>query len=245
MSGQQPPPYPGPYGEQPGQQPPYPGSPAQPPPYTGPYGQPGQQPPYPGQQPPPPGQQPPYPGQQPPYPGQPPYAGQQQYPGYPQYPGYGPPPPKPPPDSVARMIGWILAGTAIVVAVAAFLTWGTVGVLDSSYDVNGVTGSDIPGDDEPNDGIITLIFALAVLGFALVRALGALSLTAGIIGTVLGALITLVAIIDIADFQDTKDEVRALSGGAVDVSIGIGLWLTLAAGAVMLVVGVVGIVKRR
>jgi len=143
------------------------------------------------------------------------------------------------------MIGWILAGTAVVVGIAAFLTWGTVEVLDQSFDVNGVTGSDIPGDDDVTDGIFTLIFAVAVLGFGVVRAFGSLSLTAGIIGTVLGALTTLVAIIDIADFQDKEDEARAISGGAVDASIGIGLWLTLAAGAAMLLVGIVGIIKRR
>jgi hypothetical protein len=143
------------------------------------------------------------------------------------------------------MIGWLLAATAIVAAVAAFLTWGTIEALGESYDVNGVTGSDLPGDDEATDGIITLVFAIAVLGFGVVRAFGPLSLTAGIIGTVLGALISLVAIVDIADFQDKKDEARAISGGAVDASIGIGLWLTLAAGAAMLIVGVAGIVKRR
>src|SRR5918996_5765496 len=154
----------------------------QPPPYPGPYGQP---PPY--------GQQQPYAT---PYPQQP---GQQQYAGYQQYPGYAPPAAKEPIDSTARMLGWIIAGTGLLVAIAAFLTWGTVEAFGESFDINGVTGSDVPGDNEARDGIITLILALPVIGFAVVRALGQLSLTAAIIGTVAGALLVLIAIVDIAD----------------------------------------------
>jgi hypothetical protein len=256
MSGQQPPPYPGPYGQQPpgqpppgqqppgqqppgqpppGQQPPpYPGPPAQPSPYPGQYGQPpAGQPGYPPQQ---------YPAQQ--YPQYPqPYQGypQQPYQGYPQT-GYAPAP-KQPPDSTARMIGWILAGTALVVGIAAFLTWGTIEFQGRSFDINGVTGSDVPGDDEAKDGIITLIFAIPVLGFGIVRAFGSLSLTAGIIGTVMGTLIALIGVADIVDIQDKKEEFEAIGG--VEVSIGIGLWLTLIGGVAMALVGIVGIVKRR
>jgi hypothetical protein len=244
MSGQQPPPYPGPYGQQPpGQQPP----PAQQPPGQQPPGQ--QPPPYPG----PPAQPSPYGGQygqppagQPTYPGQyPQYAGQQQYQGYPQQPGGYAPAQKQPPDSTARTIGWIIAASAVIVGIAAFLTWGTVEVAGQSFDINGVGGSDVPNDDEAKDGIITLIFAIPVLGFGIVRAFGSLSLTAGILATVMGGLISLIAIADIVDIQDQKDAIGALSGGNVEVSIGIGLWLTLIGGVIMTAVGIVGIVKRR
>jgi hypothetical protein len=265
MSGQQPPPYPGPYGQQPpdgpppGQPPPDGPPPGQPPPYPGPPGQPppGQQPPpYPG----PPAQPSPYPGPygQPPagQPGYPPqqYPAQQyppqQYPQYAQQPYQGYPPtgyapaPKQPPDSTARMIGWILAGTALVVGIAAFMTWGTIEFQGRSFDINGVTGSDVPGDDEAKDGIITLIFAIPVLGFGIVRAFGSLSLTAGIIGTVMGTLIALIGVADIVDIQDKKEDLEIVAGG-VEVSIGIGLWLTLIGGIAMTVVGIFGIVKRR
>jgi hypothetical protein len=234
MSGQQPPPYPGPYGQQPPgqqppqnpQQPPYPGPPAQPPPYPGQYGQP---PPY--------GQQQPYAT---PYPQQP---GQQQYAGYQQYPGYAPPAAKEPIDSTARMLGWIIAGTGLLVAIAAFLTWGTVEAFGESFDINGVTGSDVPGDNEARDGIITLILALPVIGFAVVRALGQLSLTAAIIGTVAGALLVLIAIVDIADISSTGDDLPG-GGAGIEASIGIGLWLTLAGGIAMALVSIFGIVKR-
>jgi hypothetical protein len=253
MSGQQPPPYPGPYGQQPpgqqppgqqppGQQPPpYPGPPAQPSPYPGQYGQPPAGQGYPAQQ--YPTQQ--YPAQQyPQYGQQYPQYGQQPYQTYPPA-GYGPAP-KQPPDSTARMLGWVLAGTALVVGIAAFLTWGTVELGGQSFDINGVSGSDVPGDDEAKDGIITLIFAIPVLGFGVVRAFGSLSLTAGIIGTVMGALIALIAVIDIVDIQDKKDELGSVPGaGGIDVSVGIGLWLTLAGGIAMTLVGVAAIVKRR
>jgi hypothetical protein len=243
MSGQQPPPYPDPQGQQPpgnqppGQQPPpYPGPPAQPPPYPGQYGQ-----PPPGQQ--PPGQQP-YPTQYP----QQPYQGQQyqqQYAGYPHQPGYAPAT-KEPIDSTARMLGWAIAATGVVVAIAAFLTWGTVEGFGRSFDVNGVTGSDIPGDEETKDGILTLILAIPVIGFAVVRGIGQLSLTAAIIGTVAGALVTLIAIVDIADIAELEDQFGPAAGPAgVEASVGIGLWLTLVGGIAMGLVSIFGIVKRR
>lgn len=251
MSDQQQPPYPGPYGQQPpSQQPPYPGPPAQPQGYPGQYGQ---QPPqgY-GQPQPPPGygQQPQGYGQQPAYPGQ--YQQHQQYPQqqayssygqYPAYPGHGAA--KTPPDSTAKMIGWLIAATGLIVGVAAFLTWGSVEFAGQSFDINGVTGSDVPGDDEARDGIITLVLAIPVLGFGIVRAFGPMQLTTGILGTVMGALITLIAVVDVADIQDAEDEIAAFSGGGVEASVGIGLWLTLAGGILMLLVSAAGIVKRR
>jgi hypothetical protein len=229
MSEQQPPPYPGgPYGQQPpGQQPPYPGPPPQQSPYAGQYGQPDTS----GQS--------AYPSQYPQY------AGQQGYQGYGQYPAQPPPGASQPPDSTARMIGWLIAATAAIVGVAAFLTWGTVELGGQSFDINGVSGSDVPGDDEAKDGIITLILAIPVLGFGIVRAFGPMQLTTGILGTVMGALITLIAIVDIADIQEKKDEIAALSGGSAEASVGIGLWLTLAGGILMAIVSVVGIIKRR
>jgi len=282
MSGQQPPPYPGSYGEEPsGQQPqqpqqphrnpqqpppeqpppqgpqqqrpqppPYPGPPPsqQPPPYPGQYGQ---QPPY-GQQQPYPPQYPqqPYPGQS--YPGQPypqqPYPGQpypqQPYPGYPPPPGYPQSAAKEPIDSTARTIGWIIAATGLLVAIAAFLTWGTIEGFGQSYAINGVTGSDFPGDDKTRDGVLTLTLAIPAIGFAIVRALGKLSLTAAIIGTVAGVLVVLIAIIDIADISSNADDLPG-SGVNIDTTVGVGLWLTLVGGIALAVASLIGIVKRR
>jgi hypothetical protein len=252
MSGQQPPPYPGPYGQQPpGEQPPqspqqpqnaqqpppYPGPSAQPPPYPGQYGQPPQSP---GQY----GQPPPYGQQQQPYPAPYPQQLGQQYGGYQQYPGYAPPAAKEPIDSTARVIGWIIAGTGLLVAIAAFLTWGTIDAFGGSFDINGVTGSDVPGDDETKDGVLTLILAIPAVGFAVVRAIGQLSLTAAIIGAVAGALIVLIAIVDMADISNTGDDLPG-GGAGIEASIGIGLWLTLIGGLAMALASIVGIIKRR
>jgi hypothetical protein len=268
MSGQQPPPYPGSYGEEPsGQQPQNPQHPPrnpqqpppqapqqqrpQPPPYPGP--PPSQQPPpYPGQygQQPPYGQEQPYPGQpypQQPYPGQP-YPGQpypqQPYPGYPPPPGYASSAAKEPIDSTARTIGWIIAATGLLVAIAAFLTWGTIEGFGQSYAINGVTGSDFPGDDKTRDGVLTLTLAIPAIAFAIVRALGKLSLTAAIIGTVAGVLVVLIAIIDIADISNNADDLPG-SGVNIDTTVGVGLWLTLVGGIALAVASLIGIVKRR
>lgn len=214
----------------------------QPPPYPGPYGPgPGQQPPpYPG--PPPVGQPPPYAG--PPPGGPPPPYG---YPGY-----YNAPPPKPRPDSTARLLGWILAATAVVVVVAAFLTWVTADAGADSQSFTGVGTEDIKGtnlEGAVNIGYLTTLLALVVLGFAITRGCGALSLTAAIIGVVMGTLIVLFGLAGLSDepvtFTDktTGDEVEQL--GSVDWNIGIGLWLTLAGGGAMTVASIVGLVKRR
>jgi hypothetical protein len=246
MSGQQPPPYPGPYEQKPpGQPPPYPGPPGQPPPYPGPPAQPS---PYPGQF-----VQPPYPGYpQQPYPG--PYGiplgpgqyPQQQYPVYPQYPGY-PPARKEPLGTTAKLIGWVIASTGLIVGVAAFLTWLTAERGGDEFAFRGLGLETVGGADiEAGPGLFTLILSVVVLGFAAARGFGALSLTAAILGVVMGSLVTLTAIGVAAD----DDPIELPNGDSqldsgVDWTIGVGLWLTLAAGVLMLVVGIVGIVKRR
>jgi len=107
-----------------------------------------------------------------------------------------------------------------------------------------VTGSDFPGDDDVRDGVLTLILAIPVIGFGIVRSLGKLSLTAAIIGTVAGVLVVLIAIVDISDISSTGDELP--NGGInIDTTVGVGLWLTLLGGIAMSLASVIGIVKRR
>ena len=222
--------YPGPPPQQ--GQPPYPGAPGQPPQGHNP--PPGYAHPQPGYGPQPPGY-----GQQPAYGGQPAY-GQQPGPAQP-YPGYQQRPPAPAPDSNARLIGWLIAATGVIVGIAAFLTWGTVEFGGRSIDINGVTGTDMAGDDETRDGVITVVLALAAIAFGVVRGVGRLALTAAIIGLVIAALVVIVAIVDMADISDSV----AGAPSGVEASIGIGLWLTLAGGIAMAAVSVAGLVKRR
>jgi hypothetical protein len=192
--------------------------------------------------------QPPYPGHpQGPYPapyGQPPGPGQyphQQYPGYPHYPGF-PPARKEPPDSTAKLIGWVIASTGLIVGVAAFLTWLTAERGGDEFAFRGLGLETVGGVDiEAGPGLFTLILAAVVLGFAVARGFGALSLTAAILGVVMGSLVTLTTIGVAAD--DDPIEMELTSGA--DFTIGVGLWLTLSAGVLMLVVSILGIVKRR
>lgn len=242
----------GPGGPQnPGQHPPqYPGAPAQPQPgYNQPppgYGQPqqGYGQPQQGYNQPPPGygQQQGY-GQQPgQYPGQQQGYGQPQQ-GYGQQPGQypGQQPPSQPSDSTVRMIGWVIAGAGLIVGIAAWLTWGSVEFGGESITINGVTGSDLPGDSDSRDGILTLILAIPAIAFGVVRARGRFPLGSAIIGLVVAALVVLIAIIDI---QDISDVVSGAPEG-VEASVGIGLWLTLAGGVVMALASIAGMVKRR
>jgi hypothetical protein len=235
MSDQQQPPYPGPYGQQPpGQQPPYPGQPQQPQGYPGHY----------GQQP----QQPTYPGQYQQYQQQHPHQAYSSYGQYPAYPAQGAT--KPPPDSTAKLIGWILAGLGVVLVIAPFLTWWTGEFAGEEQSFRGLGMEDVGGIEiSAGDGVLTLVLALVVLGFAIARGFGALSLTAAVIGTVMGCLITLIAIADSVTDEPLKlegpngEDIPLAEG--IEWSTGIGLWLTLAAGVLMLLVAVVGIVKRR
>ncbi|GAA2736081.1 hypothetical protein [Streptomyces nogalater] len=107
MPSSQPPPYPGPYGQQPPQAAP------------GPYGS-----PYPQQQPHPQHQQP-YPQHQQPYPPQQ-YPGGQPYPPQQPYPGWGVPPMAPPPRK--RRVGLVLGivGGVVTVVVAGLVVLGMV-----------------------------------------------------------------------------------------------------------------------
>jgi hypothetical protein len=137
-----------------------------------------------------------------------------------------------------------------VIAIAPFLTWWTGEVGNRSRDFRGLGFEEIgPADVGFGDGLLTLILAVVVIGFAVARGFGALSLTAAIIGVVTGTLVTLIAIAD--SVTDDPIQVEGPNGNTVSLgdhiewSTGIGLWLTLVAGVAMVLVSTVGIVKRR
>jgi hypothetical protein len=208
----------------------------------------GQQPPYPGPYgPPPPGQPPPYPGP----PGQDPY--QQPYYGYPAYPGYAQPA-KQPMDTAARLIGWLLVAAGLVVGVAAFLPWFSADAGAGAQEFRGVGIQDVEGTNlqaSGGPGLITLILALVVVVFAIVRGCGALPLTAAIIGVVVGPLIAVAGVLYLASpddaivFEDRTTGADVEFPALVDWSTEIGVWFTLAGGLAMIVVSIVGLSKRR
>lgn len=104
----------------------------------------------------------------------------------------------------------VVIASALVV-IGAFLTWATVSGFGQSESATGL--------DE--DGTITLIIGIATIGAALFLK-GRNRMIAVLIG---GALVTLIAVIDVVDVMTAADDFEGL-----EASVGIGLWLTLLGG---------------
>jgi hypothetical protein len=143
-------------------------------------------------------------------------------------------------SSAAKKIGWVALGCGALVAIAAFVPWVKVdGGPLGSITVRGI------GDDEfgAKDGVITLVLAVPAAAFGLVRALGkkpgGLQLAGAIVILCAGALIVLIALVDIADVEDTISNAPM----GFDAQVGEGLYLTLV-GGIALAAGVAGIIKR-
>lgn len=159
---------------------------------------------------------------------------------------------KQPAGSTARLIGWLIAATGVVVVVAAFLTWHTT---DDWFGRGPLSLRGLGPDKQIGRlvvsqgwGFLSLLLALVVISFAIVRMCGRLSLTAAILGLVMGFLIILYALA--AALDESPAWAESARGNDVDTSglewsVGIGAWLTLAAAGAMLVISIVGIVKRR
>lgn len=159
-------------------------------------------------------------------------------------PTYGPPfgyppgstPAAAPLSSAARALGWVIAGLGALTFLFAFLPWVTVGELS----VSGVGGNSVGG---AKDGVITLVLGLVCVAVGGVRGLsrrrGGLQLAMAIVALVMGVLIALTALVDIGDVSDRP------SAGFFVVSVGSGLYLTLAAGLALVAVSIAAVIKRR
>ncbi|WP_211206457.1 hypothetical protein [Demetria terragena] len=104
--------------------------------------------------------------------------------------------------------------------------------------------------DEVKDGYYIIVIAVIVGLLALVRALGKVPTLGAIGGAVGGLLIAGVGILNYIDITDEADKLSnapSLPGASVDqaLSVGWGLYLVTAVGVFMLLLGVVGLVKRR
>ncbi len=118
----------------------------------------------------------------------------------------------------------IVLGGAAVAAIAAFLPWFSIELLGTSASVNGID----------RDGVFSFIFALLVVGFVLYagpRSRGRKTTAAVLILGLLIALIGGAYIYDpwIGVEQTVTDEQRSL------IDIGIGLYLTLVGGALVVI----------
>lgn len=179
-------------------------------------------------------------------------------PGPPQ-PGWGPPPPGPaqpgwtppggnqqgawgtpnlvptvkePASAAAKTAGWVIAGTALVVVIGSVLPWLSLSGPDAEAIERQMEaqGEGVGGLDK--DGVLTIVLGLVALLMGVLRGTGRAVKGAAITGIVMGALVTLIGIVDILDVADVADEVAGFV--RVDVSAGIGLWLTLLGGIAVL-----------
>ncbi|HEX9994062.1 MAG TPA: hypothetical protein VGB14_14135, partial [Acidimicrobiales bacterium] len=115
---------------------------------------------------------------------------------------------------------------------------GLLGVVGSLLTWISSDVGDVSGFDASNDAYTVLI--VGVLGIALgvlwlLATLDPLARVGGFVALALGIVLAGVAVYDILDVGDLD-----LAGAAV----GIGLWLALAGGVLLIVAGALGIVRR-
>jgi hypothetical protein len=165
-----------------------------------------------------------------------------------------PPPPLPPPGSLPppqppagpppsprrgrdvvvgrpRPYFWVTIAGAVAAVVAAFLPWVTVRAAFLSVSKNGVDG----------DGRITAVVAVVVGIIAVVNLRTARKSTAALVTIgVLGAIIALIGIVDFVDVKSRIADLTAEEARLVTADVGVGLYLTIAAGVAIVVGAVLG-----
>ncbi|MCC6832571.1 MAG: hypothetical protein IT200_14605 [Thermoleophilia bacterium] len=116
-------------------------------------------------------------------------------------------------------------GASAALAVGAFLPWAVAGPFEKA------------GVDDGSDGVITLILALASAAVVLLSGRSR-RLWPWITVLVLAVLAVLVCIVDVADVSGTEAPLFR-------VSVGGGLWLSLAASVALSGLAVAGMARRR
>jgi hypothetical protein len=138
----------------------------------------------------------------------------------------------------ARVDNRISGGLALVAGLAtvaaSFLPWIQIEIAGHSGPGSLATGLD------GRDGITVLVVGVlaAVAGLLLVAGRGDAWLKLGLFVT--GGVITIIGVVDIVDVQNKADALERRYGvpeGVVTASVGVGLWIVLAAGVVLLVAG--------
>jgi hypothetical protein len=129
---------------------------------------------------------------------------------------------------------WGAPAAVALLVLGAIGPWATVDIA-----AFGQSASASEGGLE-SDGVITLVLGLIDGGLLGVWR-GQRARWQAIVAAVLGALALLVAIIDVSDVSGTDVGL----GGAADVSVGWGLWVTLLGAIVMIVVSGLLIAKSR
>jgi hypothetical protein len=189
---------------------------------------------------PPQGGQPPYQqgGYPPPQPG--PYGGGQPGPYQGGSPGPyqgGSPGPYPPQPSAPALPKWatgLAAGAGAIAFISGFLTWGKA---EAKSGLGAAFSKSAKGTETDFNGKFTLILGLIALGvavFMLVKP-SAQAFLATRSWVPLGILMAILALLSLNKLHNTQD---AIGGTSIDVSAGIGLWLTIVAGLAIVAAGV-------
>jgi hypothetical protein len=126
----------------------------------------------------------------------------------------------------------LLAGLATVAA--TYLPWIQISVAGHAGPGSLATGL------EGRDGVTVLVVGVlaALIGLMLVAGRGDAWLKLGLFVT--GGVVTIIGIVDIVDVQSKADALERRYGvrdGVVTASVGVGLWVVLAAGVILLVAG--------
>lgn len=164
-------------------------------------------------------------------------------------PGWGPqhPPatfPDPVREPASARSGYLIAGAGVLGIVGAVLPWLTLSgpSADAFETMLEAAGEGLGGLDK--DGALTIVFAIVAVVAGLVRSRDKAPRATAITALVFGALTALVAVVDIADVNSTKDEFPMFASSELTIGVGIGLWLTLAAGAAIALTSLLALLRK-
>ncbi len=127
-------------------------------------------------------------------------------------------PQKKPAATVAPAIGWIVLGGAVLAALGSFLPWAEASGFGQTETASGFDG----------DGVITIVMAVIVGVLAFPLATGTMTRGRTYAALAVSVLIAVICVIDIVDVSRVADDF----GGAIEVSVSYGLWMTLVGGLV-------------
>jgi hypothetical protein len=133
-----------------------------------------------------------------------------------------------------RLPGWLALGAGVATVASTLLPW-----IQIEVDRRAGPGSAATGLGGRDGATVLVVGALAALiGLVLLLGRGDPWLKIGLFVT--GGITTIVGIVDIADVQSKANALEERYGvpeGVVTASVGVGLWLVLAAGLALLAAG--------
>ena len=171
------------------------------------------------------------------------------------------------PSGLGKTLGWALLALGLLLALVTFGTWASANVkmntsgynFDMSYSINGFGSESYeglpPGADKPDEsdqegrdpfGLPILLMGIGIAAMGVLRGLGKGGRIGGIVAAALGAIATILALLDWSEVKEDMDKLKdtATSGAQVDISTGWGLWMALLLGLATIAVGLVSALKK-